>query len=449
MASALLAHVEVVGRLLVAVEGAELARVKLEQLPVVSANLERIKVMSLAEKSALVDGFEALRLDRTEKARLLLLVHGKSNGESRKRPSQDYVSWPSFCTRRIWQSIAQSPSLAVEILCQHVNSLGLINASKDTQKSLAAHAAVAEFPQNPFPVSEAVAKRVFTAVGKRLKQLYKAEPLEYIVKLPPTPAEFLRLHPLTAKAAFSRDNLPCVCPLHSTKVSDAEHKIQCRGGNDKEDNSSSSGQPADMQQMMNFMMQIVSRVMSNSQHSLPPGDGEVKLLPPGSFLRQTSPAAQKFQQLTDAAVAPQRADVGSSMVAKPTVSSDVSPPTLQILEIKDAECDEHVPPATPSKAVAMRAAIMSARVGLADDRAAAALAAKASKKKDVTKITKKTGTPKKAAKKVDKPTPKKAVMRKKKPKSWLKARPNGCAKCRYIPGCTKSCYFYRGENAPK
>ena len=33
--------------------------------------------------------------------------------------------------------------------------------------------------------------------------------------------------------------------------------------------------------------------------------------------------------------------------------------------------------------------------------------------------------------------------------SWLKARPNGCGKCRYIPGCTKSCYLVRGEKVPK
>ena len=128
MAAALLAHVEVVGRLLAALEGAELARVGLEQSRALSANLERIRVLSLAEKSALVAGIEGLRLDQAAKARLLTLVHGKSSGESRKRPLQDYVSWPSFCTPRIWQNIAESPSLAVEIFWRQVNSLGLINA---------------------------------------------------------------------------------------------------------------------------------------------------------------------------------------------------------------------------------------------------------------------------------------------------------------------------------
>ena len=36
-----------------------------------------------------------------------------------------------------------------------------------------------------------------------------------------------------------------------------------------------------------------------------------------------------------------------------------------------------------------------------------------------------------------------------KPKSWLKVRPNGCGKCRYLPGCTRSCYAIRGEAMPK
>ena len=36
-----------------------------------------------------------------------------------------------------------------------------------------------------------------------------------------------------------------------------------------------------------------------------------------------------------------------------------------------------------------------------------------------------------------------------KPASWLKARPHGCGKCRYIPGCTRSCYLIRGEKVPK
>ena len=32
-----------------------------------------------------------------------------------------------------------------------------------------------------------------------------------------------------------------------------------------------------------------------------------------------------------------------------------------------------------------------------------------------------------------------------KPASWIKLRPNGCAKCRNVPGCTRSCWAKRGD----
>ena len=33
----------------------------------------------------------------------------------------------------------------------------------------------------------------------------------------------------------------------------------------------------------------------------------------------------------------------------------------------------------------------------------------------------------------------------KKPASWFKLRPDGCGKCRNVPGCTPSCWKYRGD----
>ena len=39
---------------------------------------------------------------------------------------------------------------------------------------------------------------------------------------------------------------------------------------------------------------------------------------------------------------------------------------------------------------------------------------------------------------------KKRAAHKKKPSSWIKQRPQGCAKCRNVPGCTPSCWQGRG-----
>ena len=111
----------------------------------------------------------------------------------------------------------------------------------------------------------------------------------------------------------------------------------------------------------------------------------------------------------------------------------------------------------------MRDDIVRARAALIYERAkkaaeareakAEAAKAKAMKGKGKKAVAKK--PPKTAAK-----GKKKAVVRKSgdvpvfssgkaKPASWLKKRPTGCATCRYIPGCTRSCYLKRGEAVPK
>ena len=58
-------------------------------------------------------------------------------------------------TPKLWQTVADNPTLAIEIICQHVNLLGLINPTKATQKSIAAHTIVAEGGALAFAVSEA------------------------------------------------------------------------------------------------------------------------------------------------------------------------------------------------------------------------------------------------------------------------------------------------------
>lgn len=32
-----------------------------------------------------------------------------------------------------------------------------------------------------------------------------------------------------------------------------------------------------------------------------------------------------------------------------------------------------------------------------------------------------------------------------KPASWLRLKPDGCSKCRWVPGCTRSCWAARGK----
>ncbi len=227
----LLEQLEVVRRVLSAMgEGEELEHAGEKHSIALCVAFQRVKTLKTDEKLDLIVAIEGLRMGSTAKGRLLAQVRGKCEATSRKRPLQDYVSWPNFCTPLVWRDISDNPQLATEILCQQLNSLGLILPSKDTEKSIAAHAIAGEYGQLAASVSEEDATRVFKGVGKRIRQLYKAEPSEFIAKLPPSPAVFLKLHPTLAKAVFSRENLPCACPLDRLYASHAESKIRLRGG---------------------------------------------------------------------------------------------------------------------------------------------------------------------------------------------------------------------------
>jgi hypothetical protein len=58
-------------------------------------------------------------------------------------------------------------------------------------------------------------------------------------------------------------------------------------------------------------------------------------------------------------------------------------------------------------------------------------------------------SPAKATAKLKPKASKKAKSpRKPKPALWLKLKPNGCGKCRYSPGCTRSCWLYSTGKIP-
>ncbi len=163
----LLEQLEVVRRVLSAMgEGEELQRAGEAQSISLCIAFQRVKTLKTDEKLDLIVAIEGLRMSSTAKGRLLAQVRGKCEATSRKRPLQDYVSWPNFCTAVVWRDITDNPQLASEILCQHLNSLGLILPSKDTEKSIAAHAIAGEYGQHAASVSEEDVKRVLKRRGQ-------------------------------------------------------------------------------------------------------------------------------------------------------------------------------------------------------------------------------------------------------------------------------------------
>ena len=462
--ASVLEQVEVVGRLLSTLDGSELEAAGEVQSRALSASIAKIKVLPCEEKLAVSTAIAGLRLDEAAKSSLLVQVQGKCETTSRKRALQDFVSWPSFGTPLMWRDMAARPELSLELCCQHLNKLGLINPTKHTQRSIAAHVVTAEFAISPLPPSPEDAKRTFKAVGKRLKQLYKVEPFEYITKLPPSPAEMVRLHPTTAKAVFSRSNLPCACPLDHVRVAKAESMIQCRGDSLGDSTSDLQNvQQTAMHQTMMFMMQGFARM----QHSQQSKELELQMFPSRSLGGQcwSSPGATRFRQLGDAlqdAITPPNtkrphtdsldsysqldAGVDPAEARKPAGPAE-APKCLALL---DAPPEEKPAAADKEKATAMRALIAASRAKLLADRAKAAAdkvaADKSAAHSKGKKATAKAKSKEKAkAKACAKETPRRVA----KPASWLKARPTGCAKCRYCPGCTKSCYLALGVKVPK
>ena len=156
--------VEVVGRLLSTLEGTALEQAAEVQSRALSANPKKVKILTTEEKLQLSTGIAGLRLDEASKSRLLVIVQGKCECTPRKRDMQDFVSWPNFSTPSMWRDIAARPELALELLCQHLNSIGLINPTKDTQKSIAAHVVTAEFAKSFLPFSATDAKASFKAL---------------------------------------------------------------------------------------------------------------------------------------------------------------------------------------------------------------------------------------------------------------------------------------------
>ena len=455
--ASLLQQFEVVRRHLASgpLSGAELEQVADAQAKSLRGKVEKIKHLSLADKATLCSAVAEVPFAQASKDLLVKLINDKPNVAAKKRELQDYCSWPSYGTRYFWDRIADNPELAVELICQHVHTIGLINPTKETQRSLAACATAASTGDGPFTLltPQDQPQHVFKVIGQRLKQLYKQEPLHYITKLPASPADFYRQYPVMANIVYSIENLPCACPLDQAKVGKAESMIACRGKLAKKEPAGE--EPEQLQTMMSFVLKSLQNMQRLQQQG---GRQQLEqgltLLPPGTLAGQQcrSPAPKRFA-LTDGAadLPPQLPGTPGSTTSAgspPPRDGDAAPRCHDVLGDGPAKPGE-----VGDDAKALRESVVEARRKLLADRAAAAAAAKTARKGKA----KAAKAPKSKAKAKGKKKGKRAPRRdavpmhrngKAKPASWLKARPSGCATCRNCPGCTKSCYIKRGEKVP-
>ena len=189
-----------------------------------------------------------------------------------RRSMQDWVTWRNYLLKDQWDEIGLRPSLAFEIILMHMHKLGLKNPSEQTSASLAAGIAAAQHGGRVQFLSAQDMKTTFLAVKAttacmcrggytrsrlqplskgggmiseimlawapcgfhmqaRIKQLAGRSDLsqEYVDALPPSPRTFLHMSPQTARAVFSADHLPVVCPMNVHDIALARSKINIRG----------------------------------------------------------------------------------------------------------------------------------------------------------------------------------------------------------------------------
>ena len=449
-----IANVEVVQRILSAIDGdVAFAAASDQQANFLVKLLDPIKSIDLVTKTTATAALEGLRMEAASKDRVLLALNGKWASDSKKRPQQDFSAWPSFLTMALWNNIHDNAHLSSELILQHLHSLGLICPLETTIAQITSGIVVAtRGPIMANALSYGEVKEVYESTKKRIKQLYRSEPLEYITQLPATPALLLQQYPTTATHVFSRDRLPTSCPLNAAAMSQVLSKIDCR---DKPKKAGTKDIAVSNSNTMQTMLQMAVQFLGQRQPPSSPSSSSPHLTFPPAFgrLEQPSRGSMALEHLKlkvanpasseQLVFSPPRSDPTHSPKISSAADSDEAQESAAEVAAAAAEAAA-TPVKDQNKSDEMRAKILLHQGGLVTDRKALAAAKKkaladrkalaAAKKKSIAK--KPAGT---------------AVMKKPaacKPRLWLLARPDGCAKCRWVKGCTASCYIGRGEKVP-
>ena len=147
---------------------------------------------------------------------------------STRRPTQDWNAFPNYLTAEVWTNMQACPFLALDMLCIHLNALGLINPTEPTSALIAA-AACSLSPHLQQPAIQAM----FHLAKKRIKNLYRTEPVDYIWLLPANPVDMLHQWPTTCLRVFSESKPPIANPFNMGLVNINFDKIEQRGGRKK------------------------------------------------------------------------------------------------------------------------------------------------------------------------------------------------------------------------
>ena len=87
---------------------------------------------------------------------------------ARQRTMQDYSAFVHHGTAKMWDDIASSPHLAMEIMCQRTNALGGINVSEPSCADITAAMVVAQYQSYAHMVPDGDLQKAYNSVKARL-----------------------------------------------------------------------------------------------------------------------------------------------------------------------------------------------------------------------------------------------------------------------------------------
>ena len=367
----------------------------------------------------------------------LLLSRLQCNLKSR-RAQQQFMSVEKFFTKAVFdQSVEEKTP---DPFCAHLNAAGLINPSEPTSARIAATLAVLVWGESAATnLPRFQLQHMFEGVKKAIKAAYTAEPEVYITMYPGNPLQLLAQSPEMARKVFwAPDSLPITCPLDLVTIQAAYNRIQQRGWR---------CHSSEMEMHRWFSM-------PKQQLMLPP-----PVLPPPQLALVPSPQPRRVtshletpvkQERPDVDVVQQQPKLGQSSAPGTPPSTAVPKSPKMKPESSAGTVMAAIEKAIGDRAVGRKRAASKAKGQAAKGKGKAAKrkgnAAKPGKKRQLQAKGKKTKTKAAKAKKVVLKRPATRVNGRMvyKPPSWFKARPNGCPKCRYIPGCTPSCWREHG-----
>lgn len=190
--------------------------------------LQRLAAMpslKLAQNDALVKLTRSIAWHGADDKPILDMINAKMGG---RRSQQNWETCLNFFTQRVWADCLKDPMLAIDYLCRFVAEMGLILPTEPTSRIIAAMALLCNGTGMLVTATDIEVQLAYNTVKAKLKSLYKREPLQFIERLPPSPAELLGRFPQLARRLYTAENLPVTCPLSKAAITEMCDRIECR-----------------------------------------------------------------------------------------------------------------------------------------------------------------------------------------------------------------------------